>query len=697
MAVSMCSPSISNRNKPKSKSRFPASRSNAERSRWHSHLSRATLAFCLALQFAAPASADDPWNPFAERDRRTGSARQPRPPQPDTSAPGEYLAPMTPNARAAAPGILPGGTPYGASPASPYDSRPGTYQPPDPTGRWGGAPGAGAATTPVIERGELSPVMRDTGQPPPRTAPQPSPITPPPNTGDTAPSAPALSGAWAGLDASTAEQLLAPLRLPPASPAMSDLLARFLIAPLADPRLELVRTATLWRSGVALSQPPSANLADAATGSDGSAVLATLLLTKIDLAAGRDQDACARIKTAVSDNPDAMPANLRGEVVVIAGYCAIAAGKPEAGALAAQLARDSGDNRPFTLALLEAITAGGQPGVPLTHRTSLIDGLLAFRLKDLDPAILKQVISNADPGLLGFLAGNSRLPGHLALLAAERAATRNVISPARLAEIYRTKGQSTGPATSDRDASPAAERAALFVAAERNPAQFQKTRDIRALLDSALRDRLYHPVAVALTPIVAAIPPAQEISWFSETAIEALAAGGDYQTARKWVEFARPFTQGAGNLDHWHLLLDIGDAGLPPGERGRGFQALEVVMARGRFDAVALHRLVTVLDALDYNVPIPIWNLASRTEQPQTGHLPETGILSALKKTSENGQPLATTLFALRTLASEGTSATHLLGLGEAIRALKRAGLESDARRLAFEALFADWPRTVGR
>jgi hypothetical protein len=101
-----------------------------------------------------------------------------------------------------------------------------------------------------------------------------------------------------------------------------------------------------------------------------------------------------------------------------------------------------------------------------------------------------------------------------------------------------------------------------------------------------------------------------------------------------------------------------------------------------------------VLDALDYNVPIPLWNLASRTQQPQTGHLPQTGILSAMKQASEAQQIAATTLYALHTIAPAGTTATHLLGLGETIRALKRAGLEKDARRLGFEALFSDWPRT---
>jgi hypothetical protein len=689
----MCSPSTSNPNKPKSKSRSRASKSNAEPAGWRNSAALIALSIYLTLPSTASALADDLWNPFAEGDRNKATARNLPPLAPAREQfrrRDEYLAPMTgsdlrgstaptgpyatPYPAASDPAEPTARMPYGAARPSPYESRPGTYQPQPPAAPWDSAPAqTTGAATPDVERGELSPVKSA-----PATA---SPSASAPATSHTE----TVLGAWAGLDATTAKQLLSPLKLPPASPAMSDLLARLLATPLADPRLELVRAATLWRSGVAVSEPPSANLADAARGAGESAPLAMLLLTKIDLAAGREKEACTQIKTAVSGTPNAMPANLRGETVVIAGYCAIAAGKPEAGALAAQLARDGGYNRPFALALLDAITAGEQPSVPLTGHADLIDGLLALQLKNADPALFEQLITHADPGLLGYLAGNTRLPGHLALQAAERAASLNVIPPARLAEVYR------GLAT------PATERAALFVAAEDNPAQFQKTRDIRTLLDVARRDGLYHPVAAALTPIVGALPPAQEISWFCETAIEALAAGGDYRRARTWIEFARPFTQDADNLDHWHLLLDIADANLPASQRGAGFRAIEDVTASGRFEAAALHRLVTVLDALDYNVPIPLWNLASRTEQPQSGHLPETGILSALKKTSENGQALATTLFALRTLAPEGTSSTHLLGLGETIRALKRAGLEPQARRLAFEALFADWPRAVAR
>ena len=645
-------------------------------------LANALLAACLTSVMVQPADADERWNPFAEREERTVRSRPDR--QPPANR-GGYLAPMRP-ADTARTAPRPGPTRRGeipyvpnsqSSPAAPYssaspsspgspspfDSRPGTYQPPSAGGGWAADP-ITAGTS--VERGELSPVMSANAASP--------------------------TGIWAGLDAPMAEQLLSPVSLPPASPAMSGLLNRLLASPIADPRLELLRVATLWRSGAALDEPPSANLASAAAERDASAALAALLLSRIDLAAGRRQDACIRVKETVSQAQNSMPAALRGEAIVMAGYCAIAAGNPQAGTLAAELARDSGYNRPFTIALLEAVSAGPRPNVSLTGPATLVDGLLAMSAPKVDPGLIEQLIQNADPALLGYLTRQDRLPPALALAAAERAAALNVIAPARLAEVYRA--QAPGAPSG---ATPARERAALFASAEGTAAQFQKTRAIRALLDSASRDGLYHAVAAALTPTVGAMRPAQEISWFSETAVETLAAGGDYQAARGWVAFSRSFEQGAGNLDHWLMLLDLADANLRPDQRGQGFRALEDLAARGRFSPEALHRLATTLDALDHNVPIPLWNLASRTAQPQGRHLPETGILSALKLASENRQRLTTTLFALRTVAPDGTRATHLLGLGETIRSLKRAGLEQDARRLAFEAMFSDWPRAEGR
>ena len=54
-----------------------------------------------------------------------------------------------------------------------------------------------------------------------------------------------------------------------------------------------------------------------------------------------------------------------------------------------------------------------------------------------------------------------------------------------------------------------------------------------------------------------------------------------------------------------------------------------------------------------------------------------------------------TVLLAMKTLGPNGAEDAHMIALGDAIRALKKAGLEPDAHRLGFEALFAGWPRQI--
>jgi hypothetical protein len=53
-------------------------------------------------------------------------------------------------------------------------------------------------------------------------------------------------------------------------------------------------------------------------------------------------------------------------------------------------------------------------------------------------------------------------------------------------------------------------------------------------------------------------------------------------------------------------------------------------------------------------------------------------------------------LLAVLALAKGGPSGAHQLALGDAIRALKRVGMEREARQLAFEALYPLWPRRAG-
>jgi hypothetical protein len=140
-------------------------------------------------------------------------------------------------------------------------------------------------------------------------------------------------------------------------------------------------------------------------------------------------------------------------------------------------------------------------------------------------------------------------------------------------------------------------------------------------------------------------------------------------------------------------LVDIADPDVPAQRRGEGLSALEDVALRGRLAPEALHRLATVLDALDYQVPFQLWEAASRAPQPTTGHLPATGVLAELRDASKRRDVAATILAAIRSLGPNGAEGAHMIALGDAIRFLRRAGLDREARAVALEAMFPLWPR----
>ena len=98
--------------------------------------------------------------------------------------------------------------------------------------------------------------------------------------------------------------------------------------------------------------------------------------------------------------------------------------------------------------------------------------------------------------------------------------------------------------------------------------------------------------------------------------------------------------------------------------------------------------------ALDYLVPIPLWEAANRAPQTNSGYLPETGVLTELQDASKKQEFGRTVLLVMKALGPNGAEDAHLIALGDSIRALKRAGLEPDARRLGLEALLPTWPRT---
>jgi hypothetical protein len=497
---------------------------------------------------------------------------------------------------------------------------------------------------------------------------------------------------WRGLDIGTLSRLITEIDIPPRSPALHQLWLRLVTSNLTPPdggvtdqQFLALRLEILYRSG--LLEESARALANLPAGDATVAILAA----RNEIGLGAQDRGCETAKAGGA--PAQLPKPVKGDAALISGFCSAVAGDAPGAGLAAELAREEGLKESPGLQALDAISMGSKPHVSPDQAISLLD----YRLIEAGGGAVDsaQLLKHSEPSLLAALAVDAQGEPGLKLAAAEAAAHLNAISPQQLAEIYRAQ-PAAGPVVSDAVGTDTPQRrAALFIAAETESTPQKRVRLIRAFLDEAHGAGFYLTALRMVAPASSNIIAAPEISWYAETGVEAALAAGSYDKAREWAAFgSAPNGAAEGSLNHWLALIDIADARAKT-QREADLRYVEELAVQGRVGATLLHRLATVLDALEYNVPIPLWEAASRTPQPDGGHLPETGVLSELQDAAKKREFGRTVLLAMKTLGPNGAEGAHLIALGDSIRALKRAGLEADARNLAFEALFASWPRAI--
>jgi hypothetical protein len=639
------------------------------------------LAALLLTPLPDGSRAEDGWNPFAERDRRAARERRAEPPPAEPSA--NTLPPMDgvssrPWARPDA-GTPAQPQPYATPPAiasepAPWDSRP--REPVDardlpPLG----APAEVSRSTPLapvgsVVRSELSqPVLAGDGSGLPHNF-------------------------WNGLDVPAAEELIAKSHVPPRSPALHDLWRRlWSSAAIASPAVgkdgityPALRIEALYRSGLVADLGNA--LKQAGPAGEDSAL--ELLAARSRIALGDRETGCTGVKAAHRAQAK-LPKPLRSELILLAAYCGSASRDGAAAGLAANILRSERIEAPLALAALDSMSSKARKGLTFDppRRMTLLD----YRFLELAGwSATPDVVGHAEPALLAVLAASAGDP-KVRILAAEAAARSHALSPTELADAWRAvqlAGADADPLSTAGD--PATRRARLFKAIEVERQPLAKARLVRALLDDAGRAGLLATTAATLSTAISDMLPSAEIGWFAETAVEINLAAGRYDTVQLWAE--PPSTERYGGHRHWMALADIADPKWR-GRRGSYLRNLEEFALRGRLAPELMHRIVTVLDALDYQIPIPLWEAASRTPQPATGHLPETGVLSQLQDAAKKREIARTVLLAMRTLGPDAGDTAHMISLGDTIKSLKRAGLEREARRLGFEALFAGWPRSA--
>lgn len=523
-----------------------------------------------------------------------------------------------------------------------------------------------------VERSELPPLPgadpadlgeRPAAAPPSFAAPPPPALLPQPGGHSTAAS-PLPNDLWRGVDARELEQLLGAAPLPAPSPVLAGLIARALAAgDQASGEELMLRISALERTGRAAE---AADLLGRA-GTQEPRLIGPYALAL--LAAGRIDEAC-EVQLADTLQAGGSDKSMR-EALLIPAFCAAVRNDTPGAKLALQLAREAGAETAIAAAVL------GQRQPPIPKSLGVMDYLF-LSLAEKRPTAA--IAARAEPVLLFLIAHDGAAPSELRAAAAERAASLNIIAGEELARAYRE----AAPALPKTAESPPALRARLFAAFENAPSVKIRAESITALLESARDQGIEVPIAQALAPASAGLVADPQAAAFAETGIRVAALAGDEQSAWAWID------AGGERVANWQLLLAATD---PLGPRAEAALREGVDLAmQGGLPPALLHRLVTVLDALDYEVPIPLWDEASKTPQPSDGDLPATGALTSLKEAADAGEVGRTVLMTAAVLGPKGAKGAHLIALGDSLRALKRIGLEAEARRLGFEALYAHWP-----
>jgi hypothetical protein len=464
---------------------------------------------------------------------------------------------------------------------------------------------------------------------------------------------------WRGLDAGAMQRLLTQVPMPSSSPALASLLARALATGAEVSGGEMtVKIAALERAGRVnelIDMLGQANEPDAL-------VAYALAL----LAAGRNDEACA-----VEFGAGAAEGLAKRASFLIPVYCAAASGDQASARNALDVARDNG----VSVAFASRAIAGQARRAPLPRSVDVLDYLF---LKLGQSANRSDIAAQASPELLFLLARDDEASPELRVAAAERAAALNIIDGEMLATVYRD----AAPRLPKSAQSPGALRAKLFASLEAQTSEKIRAESIDALLASGKDARIEIPMAQALAQSNE-LRDTQAAS-FAETSVRVAALAGDDQTAWDLTE------QAGDRVRSWQLLLVTTD---PLSDRARSALdgGVDIALKAG-LPGPLLQRLVTALDALGEEVPIPLWDLAAKTPQPDDGYLPPTGLLSTLKEAADAGDTGRTILLAAAAFGPDGPQGAHLIALGDGLRALRRVGLDTEARRLAFEALYAHWP-----
>ncbi|WP_421865495.1 hypothetical protein [Parvibaculum sp.] len=498
---------------------------------------------------------------------------------------------------------------------------------------------------------------------------------------------------WRGASRSDIDSYLSRLPVPMRSPVMSDLARRLLLTGARTPegagnassllatRLNLLIAAGHTQAALQLAE---------AAGKERSPGVASEL-ARAALAQDNEKLACDALKDIPPGNDPAHD-GMAAFSVKLSTYCQIAAGNREIASLTLDLAREEGLDDPLFYSLASEAAAGITLRAPEPNELGIMDAAF-YRLAKRD--LPENATAIAVPALLPSLLDDRSISAEQKVEAAERAAAYGLINGRQLAAFYRkprfTNEQMAGLLTSDIPEASPLRRAMIYQSIGSAVAADERIQLFKLAFATAESAGLYYPTVEALYSELSAIEPNDALRPLAPAATRAFIAIGENTKAREWFALVAPGGQMLGR-DERELsgLMRVADGSANDFD-GKKLSAEIIADLKSGVKSTQFYAAseAMLLDALGFQLDPAVWDALLDARGALTGKVPPEALLNRLHAAGARGAVGETVLLALDAAGQAGPGSVHPRASAQAVASLRAVGLESEARRLALEALMA--------
>lgn len=501
------------------------------------------------------------------------------------------------------------------------------------------------------------------------------------------------SDLWGGTPGGIALRLVSLLPAAPDSPTLRSLQRRMLLSsgPAPSDLVEGELLAARARRLLAMGALDELQALAAAVPGDGDHEGLARVMTERALVAGEEAHACERREAMAARGGDRF-------WVKLGVVCDLRRDEVEKAELGVRLLAEIGQADPLLQELVQAAVTGNRAGPQRLAGAAPVH-LAAARAARLaiDPEVAE---IDSLPVLVALARGSGDPPFAARLAAADKAERMGAVATADLVALYAevaVQGGSVEGALKVAEADPGAYgRALLWQTADATSDPVQRIRVIRKALELAEDASAWRQTARVFAPLIRRLEPGPAAAEFAPDAVRALIAAGEAAAAGPWLEWQRAQAaagdpRARATAPHSWVVARIGGgdqlapyqeaavaqwwdglrAADPEGASALGAAALALMDALGApIGADAWRGLATVPPTLPYEAPTAAFRNGVAAGAA-AGRLAETVALAAA---------------GFGGIALEEIDPTAVAGVAAALR---RLGLEDDARRLAGEAAVA--------